>query len=116
MFSFFFENDLVSQNQSDFKPGNSCITHQIYKSFHDIWEVRSVFIDIAKAFDKVWHEGFLLKLKLNGISGKLLKIMEDFLVNRYEAVALNPRVSKSAAVKAGACCVPYLWGPNNENK
>ena len=42
--------------------------------------------------------------------------MEDFLVNRYEAVALNARVSKSAAVKAGACCVPYLWGPNNENK
>ena len=45
--------------------------------------------------------------------------MEDFLVNRYEAVALNARVSKSAAVKAGACCVPYLWSPmdfNNENK
>ena len=116
MFSFFIENDLVSQNQSGFKPGNSYITHESYKSFHDGWEVRGVFIDTTKAFDKVWHEGLLLKLKLNGISGKLLKIMEDFLANRYQRVVLNGKVSKSAAVKAGVCCVSYLWDPNNKNK
>ena len=99
MFSFFIENDLISQNQSRFKPCDSCInqllsiTHEIYKSFDDAWEVRSVFLDISKAFDKVWHEALLLKLKLNGISGNLLKIMEDFLANRYQRVALNVQVS-----------------------
>ena len=84
MFSFFIENELTSQNQSGFKPGDSCInqllsiTHEIYKSFDDGWELRSVFLDISKAFDKVWHEGLLLKLKLNRISGNVLKFIEDF--------------------------------------
>ena len=63
MFSFFIENGLISQNQSGFKPGDSCInqllsiTHEIYKSFDDGWKVRSAFLDISKAFDKVWHQG-----------------------------------------------------------
>ena len=32
----------------------------------------AVFLDISKAFDKVWHEGVIFKLKCNGISGNLL--------------------------------------------
>ena len=45
MFTFFTENSLISQNQSGFKPDDSCmnqllsITHQIYKSFDDGHEV-----------------------------------------------------------------------------
>ena len=59
MFKFFIENELISPNQSGFKPGDSCInqllaiTHEIYKSFDDEFEVRGVFLDISKAFDKV---------------------------------------------------------------
>ena len=67
------ENDLIFQNQSGFKPGGSCInqllsiTHEVYKSSDDRYKVRGVFVNISKAFDNVWHEGLLLKLKLNGI-------------------------------------------------
>ena len=70
MFSFFIENDLMSQIQSGVKPGGSCISqllsviHKVYKSFDDSWELRGVFRDISKAFDKVWHKGFLLKIKI----------------------------------------------------
>ena len=69
MFKFFTENSLISQNQSDFKPGDSCtnqllsITYQIYKSFGDGHEVRSVFLDMPQAFDKVWHKCLIFKLK-----------------------------------------------------
>ena len=107
MFSLFIKNDLISQNQSVFKSGDSCvnqllsITHEIYMSFDDGWEVRGVFLDIWKAFDKVWHEGLLLKLILNGISENFQKIMEDVLANRYQRAVLNEQVSKWAAVKAG---------------
>ena len=80
MFRFFLDNKLISTNQSGFKPGDSCmnqllsITHEIYKSFDDGLEVRSVFLDISKAVDKVWHEGVIFKLNKNGISGDLLNI------------------------------------------
>ena len=69
MFKFFIENELISPNQSGFKPRDSCtnqllaITHEIYKSFDGGFEVRGVFLDISKAFDKVWHEGLIFKLK-----------------------------------------------------
>ena len=72
LFEYFIENDLISPNQSGFKPGDSCtnqlisITHEIYQSFDDGFEVRGVFLDISKAFDKVWHNGLTYKLKQNG--------------------------------------------------
>ena len=107
MFSFSIDNNLISQNQSGFKPGDSCINqllpiiHEIYNSFDDGWEVRGVFLDISKAFDKVWHQGLLLKLKINGILENLLKIMEDFLVNRYQRVVLNGQAYEWAAANVG---------------
>ena len=88
MFKFFIENELISPNQSGFKPGDSCInqllaiTHEIYKSFDDGFEVRGVFIDISKAFEKVWDEDLIFKLKQNGISSNLLNLLCDFLRNR----------------------------------
>ena len=107
IFSLFIENDLISQNKSDFETVDTCtnqllsITLEIFKSFDDGWEVRGVFLDISKTFDKVWHEGLLLKLRLKRISGNLLKFMEDFLAIRYHRIVLNWQVSKWAAVKAG---------------
>ena len=65
LFEYFIENDLISQNQSGFKPGDSCITqlisitNEIYQSFDDGLEVRGAFLDISKAFDKIWQEGLI---------------------------------------------------------
>ena len=107
MFRFFLDNKLITSNQSGFKPGDSCInqllsiTHEIYKSFDDGLEVRSVFLDISKAFDKVWHEGVIFKLEQNGISGDLLNILTDFLSNRKQKVVLNGQVSTWTSVNAG---------------
>ena len=58
MFELFTENNLISDNQSGFKPGDSCINqllsiiYEIYQSFDNNLEVRAVFLDISKAFDK----------------------------------------------------------------
>ena len=84
MFEFFTENNLISGNQSGFKTGDSCvnellpITHEIYQSFDDNLEVRAVFLDISKAFDKVWHKGLIYKLKQDGILGNILNTIIDF--------------------------------------
>ena len=84
-FEYFIENDLIFQNQSGFKPGDSCInqlisiTHEIYQFFDDGLEVKEVFLYISKAFDKVWREGLIDKLKQNGIKGNLLDTLTNFL-------------------------------------
>ena len=51
--------------------------------------VRGVFLEMSKAFDELWHEGLLLKLSLNGISGKRLKLLRDFLYCRKQRVVQN---------------------------
>ena len=94
LYKFSNENDL-SSSQSDFRPGDSCInqilsvTHEIYQSFDNDLEVRGVFLDISKVFDKVWHEGLILKLSRNGISGNLLYLLKDFLKYQKQRVVLN---------------------------
>ena len=107
MFKIFNENNLISPKQSGFTPGDSCInqlisiTHEIYESLDALLEVKSVFLDISKAFDKVRHEGVLFKLSQNGISGNLLKLLTDFLKNRKQRVTLNGQTSSWTEVNAG---------------
>ena len=61
LFEYLITNKLISDNQSGFNPGDSCvnqllsITHDIYDSLDNGLEVRGVFLDISKAYDKVWH-------------------------------------------------------------
>ena len=64
-------------------------------------EVRAVFLDISKAFDKVWHEGLIFKLKQNGISGNLLKFFVSYLQNRKQRVILNGSYSDFSPVESG---------------
>ena len=109
MFSFLLANNLLAPNQAGFKPGVSLlmsfyplvISHEIYSSFDDGFEVRSVFLDISKAFDKVWHEGIIFKLQQNGISDDLLNILSDFLRNRKQRVTHNGQSSSWTNVNAG---------------
>ena len=119
MFEFFTENKLISSSQSGFKLGDSSInqllsiTHEIYSSFDEGLEVRSIFLDIAKAFDKVWHDGIIFKLTQNGISGNLLNLLRDFLNERKQRVILNGQFSTwknvSAGVPQGSILGPLLF-------
>ena len=62
---------LLNPNQSSFRPGDSTInqlisiTHTIFTAFdcNPPLDVRSVYLDISKTFDRVWHDGLIYKLK-----------------------------------------------------
>ena len=94
-YNYLIDNNLISQNQSGSKRGDSCInqlisiTHDIFNSLDEGLKVRGVFLDISKAFNRVWLEGLIYKLQQNGISGELLNILVDFLNNRKQRVVLN---------------------------
>ena len=63
--------------------------------------MRGVFLDISKAFDKVWHKGIIFKLQRNGISCKLLRVLSDFLKYRKQRIILNGQFSSWTSVNAG---------------
>ena len=104
----FNENKLQSDAQSGFRLSDSStqllwIVHDIYKSFdcNPPLEVREIFLDISKGFDRVWHNGLICKIKTFGISDTPLKLIENFLSNRYQRVVLNGQSSSWAEVSAG---------------
>ena len=109
IFNFMIQNNLMNSCQSGFRPNDSCInqlisvTHNIYRSFdaNPSLEVQGVFLDLSKAFDKVWHEGLLYKLKNNGINGNALQLIESLLHNKLQRVVLNGQSSSLPSIRAG---------------
>ena len=83
MYSHLVSCDLLNPNQSGFRPDDSTInqlisiTHTIFKAFNCCppLDVSSVYLDISKAADRVWHDGLTYKRKHCGLSGQLLVLI-----------------------------------------
>jgi len=109
-------NKLIRDSQHGFRKGSSCLTNTLLfldKVLHSVNEghdVDVVFLDLAKAFDKVPPKRLLEKLKKHGISGNILNVIEDRLKNRRQRVCIKGRWSGWIRVWSG---VPQgsLLGP-----
>ena len=92
IFEYLEKNSLLCPNQCGFRPFDLyenqllSIVHDIYANFdqNPTLEMRANFLDISKAFDKVWHERLLFKFERIGISGNLLSLLKSFLSNRFQ--------------------------------
>ena len=97
IYNFHLEERILNPDQLYFRLSDSyvdqliAITYEIFEAFdcNPRLEVRSVFLDISKSFDKVWNEGLLYKLKLVGISGELYNLIENYPSGSFQRVALN---------------------------
>ena len=118
LYAYLHRNNLITKNQSGFRPGDSTtnqllyILDEIHQAFHSTksLEVRAVFFDISKAFDKVWHDGFVFKLEQNDISGNLLKLIQNYLNDRKQQVVINGSYYDYSNIESG---VPQgsVFGP-----
>ena len=107
VYRYLLDNYLISKHQSGFRPGDSTtnrlfyLVHTIHSALDEQKEVRSIFLDISKAFDKVWHNGLLFKLQQNGIEGELLSLLKSYLSNRKQRVVINGFESEWGGIEAG---------------
>ena len=60
-----------------------------------------MYLDISKAFDRVWHDGLVYKLKRCGVSGQLLSLIQSFLKDRKQRTVLNGQSSNWGDISAG---------------
>ncbi|MCG7870185.1 MAG: hypothetical protein JAY74_27935 [Candidatus Thiodiazotropha taylori] len=107
LFNHLRDNNLLSSLQSGFIPGDSTVNQLtfLYNTFCQALdsgkEVRAVFCDISKAFDRVWHVGLLHKLKAAGVTGEVLDWFKHYLSDRKQRVVLPGAVSDWVFIRAG---------------
>ena len=89
---FVEENNLLSNDQYGFRPGRSTIL-QLLVHIDNVIEILErnknadvLYLDFAKAFDKVCHKTLLKEVEGFGIQGKLLQWIKSFLSDRYQQV------------------------------
>ncbi|CAL4152241.1 unnamed protein product, partial [Meganyctiphanes norvegica] len=96
------ENNLFNPGQHGFRQGRSCLSQliahfdNISRLLEDGKNVDVVYLDFAKAFDKVDFLATLRKLHQMGISGKVGKWIYSFLTNRTQSVIVNGVTSTCA--------------------
>ena len=77
------------------------------------FEIRIIFLDISKAFHKVWHQRLIFKLKQCGINGALLNWFHDYLSDRLQRVVVEGQSSSCGHIKArvpqGSVLGPLLF-------
>jgi hypothetical protein len=100
-------NQLLNPQQHGFVPKKACVTNLletvdfVTKNLAMKKSIDIVFLDFAKAFDKVPHHRLLHKLRAYGIDGQVLAWFKAFLHNRKQRVVLGDNISEWCDVTSG---------------
>ena len=112
-------NHLLSNRQFGFRKNRSTadLLALLSREWNDSLDAGQntvvVALDIAGAFDRVWHQGLLVKLAALGVSGDLLDLLSSYLTGRTIHVVVNGKSSSNhdvgASVPQGSVLGPILW-------
>ena len=107
VYNYVKDHMLITLHQSGFTAGDSTVHQLLYlydtfcKALDDKKDVRIIFCDQSKAFDRVWHKGLLYKLNCIGIVGPLNRWFSDYLTNRRQRVSVDGVLSEYGVIEAG---------------
>ena len=100
------DKKIIPEHQFGFRNQHSTIEQVnrvvsvIRNTFENYSYCTTVFLDVAQAFDKVWHEGLLYKLS-KIVSKNLYCLLKSYLCNRMFQVKINNEVTELYPIKAG---------------
>ncbi|KAK3097835.1 hypothetical protein FSP39_013615 [Pinctada imbricata] len=107
LYNYLHSHSILTNLQSGFRPNDSTInqlldlSNEFGRALDEGKEIRVVFCDISKAFDRVWHEGLIHKLRSIGIKDKILNWFANYLSNRKQRVVINGVASDWGEINAG---------------
>ena len=99
--------NIINENQHGFQKGRSCETqlintfNEISKEIDDHKTVHCMILDFSKAFDTVPFKRLIQKLDFYGVSGNLLKWIENWLTKRTQTVVIEDCHSDEEEVLSG---------------
>ncbi|GFU48784.1 RNA-directed DNA polymerase from mobile element jockey [Trichonephila clavipes] len=114
--SFISDTNLINPNQYGFTKKLSTnhpllrITEKITSGFQRGRSTGAVFLDIQKAFDRVWISGLIYKLINYNFPPSLIHLINSYLVNRIYQVRVNNTLSDTHNINIG-CPQGSLLGP-----
>lgn len=105
--NFLDSNHFFHPSQHGFRRGLSCETqlavflHDIHTNLDGNVQTDAIFLDYAKAFDKVPHQRLLAKLSQLNLHPTVLTWITEFLTNRSQYVVINNHLSTPVSVTSG---------------
>ena len=105
------DNNIINEKQAAYLPKDSTtnqllyIVHQIKASWAKNQISHACFLDISAAFDAVWHNALLAKLKQLNIIGKPLELLRSYLNNRKAKVVVDGAESEEQPMDAGVISI-----------
>ena len=119
LLSFVNSKNIINKEQSGFQKYKSTndqlfqLTQSITQNFNRNHNTAAVFLDIDKAFDRVWHDGLRYKLLQHSVPTSLVRWISDFLKNRKIKIKINNTKSKIInpvnGVPQGSSLSPLLF-------
>ena len=103
----FDKYSLIQNSQHGFISGKSCLTNLldffevVTKMLDEGEAVDLIYLDFAKAFDKVPHCRLFKKLEAHGVGGNVLNWIKEWLSNRRQKVCIDGEFSDWANVTSG---------------
>lgn len=107
LLNYFEKSNYLPASQYGFRRQRSttdallAVSHDIHQALDNGGEARMIALDLSAAFDKVPHNALIHKLRMKGIFGPFLSLLNSFLINRVQQVVVDGAVSEQKSVLSG---------------